>query len=114
MLPKYKRVLLKLSGESLMGDKSFGFDTAITEQYAHDIKSIVEFIKLEGKAAEEKGVVTKPSQRRHDYAPLSLPKDYGFFVAFFILIGLLVGVLIFAVKVDMLKKNPELLKQYQG
>ncbi|RYF92492.1 MAG: UMP kinase [Chitinophagaceae bacterium] len=42
MLPKYKRVLLKLSGESLMGDKSFGFDTAITEQYARDIKSIVE------------------------------------------------------------------------
>ena len=26
MLPKYKRILLKLSGESLMGDKSFGFD----------------------------------------------------------------------------------------
>jgi uridylate kinase len=42
MLPKYKRVLLKLSGESLMGDKSFGFDTAITEQYANDIKSIVD------------------------------------------------------------------------
>jgi uridylate kinase len=42
MLPKYKRILLKLSGESLMGDKSFGFDTAILEQYSHDIKSIVE------------------------------------------------------------------------
>jgi uridylate kinase len=42
MLPKYKRVLLKLSGESLMGDKSFGFDTSITEQYAQDIKSIVD------------------------------------------------------------------------
>jgi len=42
MLPKYKRILLKLSGESLMGDKSFGFDTAITEQYANDIKSIVD------------------------------------------------------------------------
>lgn len=42
MLPKYKRVLLKLSGESLMGDKSFGFDTRVTEQYAQDIKSIVD------------------------------------------------------------------------
>jgi uridylate kinase len=42
MLPKYKRILLKLSGESLMGDKSFGFDTAILEQYSRDIKSIVE------------------------------------------------------------------------
>src|SRR5918998_1795836 len=42
MLPKYKRILLKLSGESLMGDKSFGFDTAILEQYSRDIKSIID------------------------------------------------------------------------
>jgi uridylate kinase len=42
MVPKYKRVLLKLSGESLMGDKSFGFDNAVIAQYAKDIKSIVE------------------------------------------------------------------------
>jgi uridylate kinase len=42
MLPKYKRILLKLSGESLMGDKTFGFDTDVINQYASDIKSIVE------------------------------------------------------------------------
>lgn len=42
MLPKYKRILLKLSGESLMGDKNFGFDNAVIAQYALDIKSIVE------------------------------------------------------------------------
>src|SRR5689334_2729549 len=42
MLPKYKRILLKLSGESLMGDKSFGLDSAILEQYARDVKEIVE------------------------------------------------------------------------
>ncbi|MDP9229046.1 MAG: UMP kinase [Bacteroidota bacterium] len=42
MLPKYKRVLLKLSGEALMGEKSFGFDTAVISQYAQDIKSIIE------------------------------------------------------------------------
>jgi len=40
MLPKYKRVLLKLSGESLMGDKSFGFDTDVIAQYARDVKVI--------------------------------------------------------------------------
>lgn len=40
MLPKYKRILLKLSGESLMGDKSFGIDPAILGQYAKDIKEI--------------------------------------------------------------------------
>jgi uridylate kinase len=42
MLPKYKRILLKLSGEALMGDKSFGFDTDVLSQYALDIKSITE------------------------------------------------------------------------
>src|SRR5260221_10257 len=42
MVPKYKRILLKLSGEALMGDKSFGFDNAVIAQYAKDIKSIVE------------------------------------------------------------------------
>jgi uridylate kinase len=42
MVPKYKRVLLKLSGEALMGDKSFGFDNEVISEYARDIKSIVE------------------------------------------------------------------------
>lgn len=42
MLPKYKRILLKLSGESLMGDKSFGLDPDVIAQYARDIRSIVE------------------------------------------------------------------------
>jgi uridylate kinase len=42
MVPKYKRVLLKLSGEALMGDKSFGFDNGVIAQYAQDIKSIVD------------------------------------------------------------------------
>jgi uridylate kinase len=42
MVPKYKRVLLKLSGEALMGDKSFGFDNQVIAQYAKDVKSIVD------------------------------------------------------------------------
>ena len=42
MLPKYKRILLKLSGEALMGDKNYGFDTGVINQYAQDIKSITE------------------------------------------------------------------------
>src|SRR5687768_4167423 len=42
MLPKYKRILLKLSGESLMGDKSYGLDHLVIEQYANDIKTITE------------------------------------------------------------------------
>jgi uridylate kinase len=39
---KYKRILLKLSGEALMGDKQFGIDPARLAQYARDIKPVVE------------------------------------------------------------------------
>ena len=39
---KYKRVLLKLSGESLMGEQSYGIDPKILDQYAADIKLVVE------------------------------------------------------------------------
>ncbi len=42
MIPKYKRILLKLSGESLMGDKTFGFDNDVIAQYAQDIKQLTE------------------------------------------------------------------------
>lgn len=37
---KYKRILLKLSGESLMGDKSFGIDNNRLASYAKQIKEI--------------------------------------------------------------------------
>ena len=39
---KYQRILLKLSGEALMGDKNFGIDNNRLSQYAEDIKSILE------------------------------------------------------------------------
>jgi uridylate kinase len=37
---KYKRVLLKLSGEALMGEKQFGIDNKRIMQYAEEVKSI--------------------------------------------------------------------------
>lgn len=39
---KYKRILLKLSGESLMGDKNFGIDNNRLVQYAWEIATIVD------------------------------------------------------------------------
>ena len=42
MLPKFKRILLKLSGESLMGNKNFGLDSEVLRQYAQDIKLITD------------------------------------------------------------------------
>lgn len=40
--PKYKRVLLKLSGESLMGDQPFGVDPKVIESVASEIKDAQE------------------------------------------------------------------------
>ena len=42
MQPKYKRILLKLSGESLMGENSFGIDPNMVNKYAQEIKSVVD------------------------------------------------------------------------
>ncbi len=39
-LPVYKRILLKLSGEALMGDQSFGIDRKVLEQVAAEIKDV--------------------------------------------------------------------------
>jgi uridylate kinase len=41
-LMKYKRILLKLSGEALMGEKQFGIDNKRLMQYAQEIKEVSE------------------------------------------------------------------------
>ena len=39
---KYKRVILKLSGEALAGDKGFGIDPVVVDSIAQEIKKIRE------------------------------------------------------------------------
>ena len=39
---RYKRVLLKLSGEALAGDRGFGIEPAVVDQLTDEIKSLVE------------------------------------------------------------------------
>lgn len=39
---RYKRVLLKLSGEALMGDKGYGIDSKVVEDMALEIKDIAQ------------------------------------------------------------------------
>ena len=39
---KYKRVLLKLSGEALMGERQYGIDPTRLAEYAKDIKEVVD------------------------------------------------------------------------
>jgi uridylate kinase len=38
--PAYRRILLKLSGEALMGEKMYGIDPAVTGQIANDVQDI--------------------------------------------------------------------------
>ncbi len=39
---KYKRILLKLSGESLLGDQDYGIDPKVLKAYAKEVKMIVD------------------------------------------------------------------------
>lgn len=39
---KYKRILLKLSGEALMGSRQYGIDPVRLDEYAQEIKNIVD------------------------------------------------------------------------
>ncbi len=40
MKPAYKRILLKLSGEALMGEQNYGIDTKVAESVAQEIKAV--------------------------------------------------------------------------
>ena len=44
--PKYKRVLLKLSGEALCPDSGYGIDPTILDNIAEEIKELYE-LKIE-------------------------------------------------------------------
>ena len=37
---KYKRILLKLSGEALMGEKNYGIDSNLLEKYSNQVKKL--------------------------------------------------------------------------
>ncbi|MCC6841425.1 MAG: UMP kinase, partial [Flavobacteriales bacterium] len=37
---KFKRILLKLSGESLMGEQAYGISSAMLKQYAEEIVAV--------------------------------------------------------------------------
>ena len=39
---KYKRILLKLSGESLQGSQKYGLSTEVLHSYAEQIKAVAE------------------------------------------------------------------------
>lgn len=46
-MPKFKRVILKLSGEALVGNQGFGIDPEFIAMIAKELKSLVEDTKVE-------------------------------------------------------------------
>ncbi len=40
--PKYKRILLKLSGESLMGERQYGIDPQVLQHFAREVRAVHE------------------------------------------------------------------------
>ena len=73
---------------------------------ADNIKSIVEFIKSEAKPIDaEKAPFAKPTKKEPAYKPLSLSKDYMVFLVYLAVVGMLIAVLLFAVKLNSFKMN---------
>lgn len=56
--PKYKRVLLKISGEALAGEKHFGLDFQVMGQVADVIRQCVEMEEKQYEATAGGGVIT--------------------------------------------------------
>lgn len=71
-----------------------------------NIKSIVEFVKVEGKAAStSEAPFAKPGKLRPNYIPLSISNDYLWFIGFLAAVGILVAVLLFAVNASEFRRE---------
>ena len=60
--PKYRRVLLKVSGEALMGAEAYGIDIGTVERIAADVKEAV-----------QAGHPDLPRHRRRQHLPRAWP-----------------------------------------
>jgi hypothetical protein len=68
------------------------------------VKSIVEFIKSESTGGVAATKVVKPGKKRPAYAPPGAD-DYGKFIAYFVAVGMLIAVLLYAAKVKALMRE---------
>ena len=69
MSPRYGRVLLKLSGEALMGEQQFGIDPAVTTQIAKDIAEIQGLGVQIGGRHRRRQPVPRPGGQRQGHGP---------------------------------------------
>lgn len=69
-----------------------------------NIRQIVEYIKSEAKPVDSKAPFAKPASRKSNAKPLT-GKDYGVFGIYLLFVGALTGALLFAVRVDAMRRN---------
>lgn len=63
-----------------------------------NIRSIIEYIKSEAVMADTKAPFAKPLKLQTAYRPLSLADDAGVFLIYLVVVGLLILILLFAVR----------------
>jgi hypothetical protein len=62
--PMFKRIMLKLSGEALMGEQNYGIDTKVAEAVAQEIKDVTRSgLKLQLWSAAETSFAAFPKAR---------------------------------------------------
>ncbi len=73
---------------------------------ADHIKSIVEYIKSEAKpVTADEAPFAKPTEQKTHYKPLTLQKDYVFFIAYLVVVAILISVLVFAVHLKSFQRK---------
>lgn len=71
-----------------------------------NIKNIIEYIRTESKPVEaDQAPFAAPLKVKTNYQPLSLQKDYGFFIGYLVVVGLLISCLVFAVKMKSFRQK---------
>lgn len=70
-----------------------------------NIKSIVAYIKSQTVNQNEQPPFAKPSKKMTHYFPLSIQKDYGFFIGYFSVVMILVLALLFAVQSNSFQRR---------
>lgn len=78
---------------------------------ADNIKSIVDYIQSAVVVADTKAPFAKPGKRQTMYKPLSLQTDYWLFAGYLLVVGLLAGVLLLAVRLRKLHPAEEVAGQ---
>lgn len=76
-----------------------------TDLTAAHITSIVDYIKSEAVSADTKAPFAKPVKQQTGYIPLSIKKDYMLFIGYLLSVALLIGVLLFVVKLKSFRQQ---------